>query len=363
MADPIAFVVVLAGGSGTRLWPLSRSERPKQLLALGGERSLLQTTVDRVAPLVPPDRILVMTERSHAAGIREQLPQVPAGNILVEPARRGTAGSLALASATIRNRDPDAVMASVHSDAYIDDHPEFRRTLQAAFAAADQTGNLVLMGIEPAFPSTQLGYIEAGERLSEWKGYPVRKVARFVEKPDAERARAFLGSGRHYWNPGVFVWRVDVILDEFARLQPEIRARVDEIVSASGAAFDDALREIYPTVPEETIDVGILEQSDRVAVIPARFRWSDIGSWGELMEMLPHDRSGNAVEGEGGHIGLDTRDSLIFATSRTVATVGLEGMVVVETPDVVLVCPRDRVQDVKRLVERLGKDSGHRRLL
>ncbi|MBA3450137.1 MAG: NTP transferase domain-containing protein, partial [Chloroflexia bacterium] len=161
MSDPIAFVVILAGGSGTRLWPLSRSERPKQLLTLHGDRSLLQGTFDRVTRVVPPERVLVMTERSHAHGIREQVPSIPADNVLVEPTRRGTAGSLALASAVIRGREPHAVMASVHSDAYIDDAAEFARTLEAAYRAANETRGLVLMGIEPSFPSTQLGYIEA----------------------------------------------------------------------------------------------------------------------------------------------------------------------------------------------------------
>src|SRR5919206_3251091 len=195
VAGPEAYVVILAGGSGTRLWPLSRSHRPKQLLAFAGERSLLQATFDRVRPLVPPERVVVMTEQSHADGIREQLPELPAWNVVVEPARRGTAGSLALAAAIIGQRAPGAVMASVHSDAFIQDADEFRRTLAAAFDAADRTGQLVLMGIVPSAPSTQLGYIEAGETLETIDGYPLRKVIRFVEKPALERARQFACSG------------------------------------------------------------------------------------------------------------------------------------------------------------------------
>ena len=361
MTDPRVFLAILAGGSGTRLWPLSRSQRPKQLLALHGERSLLQDTVERFAPLVPPDRVFVLTEGSHSEGIWEQLPDVPADNVLVEPVRRGTAGALALAAAVIRRRRPDALMVSEHSDHFVQDEDEFRRTLRAALNAADRTRNLVLMGIEPAFPSTQYGYIEAGETLLEGE-YPVRKVARFVEKPNLERARRFVSSGRHFWNPGVFVWRVDVILEEFARLQPVIKERVDEIASRiDGPDGTAVLNELYPNVPVETIDTGILERSDRVAVIPARFPWSDIGSWGELMDILPRDDAGNVVNGQ--HLGLGTRDSLIFATSRPVATIGLENVVVVETPDVVLVCPRDRVQDVKKLVERLALENDRHPLL
>jgi mannose-1-phosphate guanylyltransferase len=362
VSSPRTFVVILAGGSGTRLWPLSRSRRPKQLLSLVGERSLLQETVDRIRPLVPPDRILVMTERSHADGIREQLPDVPAANILVEPARRGTAGSLALAAAAIQRRDPGALMASVHSDAFIDSGDEFRATLQAAFEAAESTRKLLLMGIPPSSPSTQLGYIEAGEPLAEIGDYVVRSVVRFVEKPVLETARRFVASGRHFWNPGVFVWRVDVILDEFATLQPKISERIGAIAPELGGPKEaETLAEVYPTVPQEAIDTGIMEKSHRVAVIPARFRWSDIGGWGELLDISPRDQDGNVVRGT--HLGLGTRDSLVFATSRPIATVGLENMIVVETPDVVLVCPRDRVQDVKKLVERLGLDPERQDLL
>jgi mannose-1-phosphate guanylyltransferase len=357
-----AYVVILAGGSGSRLWPLSRSHRPKQLLSFGGDRSLLQSTFDRVAPLVTAGRVIVMTEQSHADGIREQLPELPPENVVVEPARRGTAGSLALAAAMIARRDPEAVMASVHSDAHIDDADEFRRTLAAAFDAADRTGQLVLMGIVPTSPSTQLGYIEAAGVLEEVDGYPVRKVARFVEKPELERARHFVSSGRHYWNPGVFVWRVDTILGEFGRLQPRIHDLVLRIAEATSRDGDGgALQTIYPSVPIETIDVGIMEKSDRVAVVPARFGWSDIGSWSEIFEALPRDEAGNASVGE--HLELGSRDTLVISTSRPVATIGLTDMVVIETPDVVLVCPRDRAADVKKLVESLALDPERLKLL
>jgi mannose-1-phosphate guanylyltransferase len=356
VGGPHTYLVILAGGSGSRLWPLSRSHRPKQLLALASDRSLLQSTFDRNAPLVPAERVIVMTEQSHADGIREQLPELPPENVIVEPARRGTAGSLGLAAAVIAERDPSAVMASVHSDAYISDADEFRRTLSAAFAAAQKTEQLVLMGIEPSSPSTQLGYIEAAENIDELDGYSVRKVARFVEKPNLERARHFVSSGRHYWNPGVFVWRVDVILSELARLQPRIHELVRQIAAELDTdRGDEVLKTVYPTVPVETIDVGVMEKSDRVAVVPARFPWSDIGSWGELFDMLPRDADGNAVHGE--HVGLGTRDTLVFATSRRVATIGLTDMVVVETPDVILVCHRDRAQDVKKLVESMALDE------
>jgi mannose-1-phosphate guanylyltransferase len=362
MAGPHTYVVILAGGSGSRLWPLSRSHRPKQLLALAGERSLLQATFDRNAALVPPERIIVMTEQSHDDGIREQLPELPPENIIVEPARRGTAGSLGLAAAIIHERDPEAVMASVHSDAHIADADEFRRTLSAAFAAAEKTGQLVLMGIEPTSPSTQLGYIEGGENLDEIDGYTVRKVARFVEKPDIGRARQFATSGRHYWNPGVFVWRTQVILEEFARLAPRIHEVITQIArDLRTPTGPDTLARLYPTVPVDAIDTGIMEKSDRVAVVPARFPWSDIGSWGELFEMLPRDDDGNATHGE--HVGLGTRDTLVFATSRRVATIGLTDMVIVETPDVVLICPRERAQDVKKLVESMALDAQFKDLL
>jgi mannose-1-phosphate guanylyltransferase len=218
------------------------------------------------------------------------------------------------------------------------------------------------MGIEPTHPSTQLGYIEAADHIDELDGYVVRKVARFVEKPELERARQFAKSGRHFWNPGVFVWRVDVILGELKRLQPRIHELVRQIAASLATPQGaEVLARVYPTVPVETIDVGIMEKSDRVAVVPARFSWNDIGSWSEIFDVLPHDADGNAVHGE--HIGLGTRNTLVYSTSKPIATIGLEDMVIVETEDVILVCPRSRAADVKKMVEHLQLDPSKADLL
>ena len=238
-------------------------------------------------------------------------------------------------------------MASVHSDAHIDDADEFRRTLGATFDAAKSTGRLVLMGIVPGTPSTQLGYIEAAETLAEIDGYPVRKVTR-SSRSRTWSAPAFRLVRRRFWNPGVFVWRVETILSEFKRLEPRIYELVESIAEAPDRdAEGGALQTVYPTVPIQTIDVGIMEKSDLVAVVPAHFGWSDIGSWSEIFDVLPRDESGNASQGE--HLELGSRDTLVISTSRPVATIGLNNMVVIETPDVVLGCPRDRAADVKKL--------------
>jgi mannose-1-phosphate guanylyltransferase len=361
--DGRTYAVVLAGGSGTRLWPLSRSRRPKQLLTLHGATSLLRTTVDRILPLVAPERVLIMTEHSHAADIAKELPDIPRENIFIEPARRGTAGALALAAAAIEQRQPDAVMVSVHSDAFVGDAYEFRRTLAAAFEAADTTRNLVLLGIAPSFAATNLGYIESGEEQGRPGGYALRRVNRFTERPPLETARHYLRSGRHFWNMGTFVWRVDVIRREFERLQPEIATKIAEIAPHAWREDRQAvLDRIYPGVKSESIDRGILEPSDRVAVIPSTFPWSDIGTWSEIYKILPKDEDGNA--GRGVHHSLGTRNTLVFAESgRAVATIGLEDIVVIDTPDAVLVFPRSQDQEVGKLVQKLALDEANRPLL
>ena len=347
---PDTFVVVLAGGEGTRMWPLSRSRRPKQLLQLNGPRSLIQQTVDRVLPLVRPERILIITEHSHAEDLRAQLPELPDASIVVEPTRRGTAPALLLAALHIKARAPEATWASVHADAFITRNDEFRRTLAAALEAAAQGALLVTTGVAPGFPSTAYGYIQRGEELGRVHGLPLCRVARFVEKPDLETAQSYVRSGQYLWNPGVFVWKNAALLDAFKTHQPEI---YDVLTSVPLSEID----RVYPDAKRETIDVGIMERVRNVATIPSDFGWSDIGSWAELWELSPRTEDGNVVLGSGRVLIADSQNNLVFADGRTVALVGVSDLVVVETADAVFVCPRARAQDVKSIVQQLQSEG------
>jgi mannose-1-phosphate guanylyltransferase len=346
------YVCILAGGSGTRLWPLSRGARPKQLLELIGNGSLLRNTFDRIRPLVPAERVFILTEGSHADGIRAELPEVPAENILVEPTRRGTAGSLCLPALLIHQRTPDAVWASLHSDAFITDDEAFRRNLSAAFDAAARMPYLFTLGVEPTFPSTQLGYIQRAEQLDTVDEIPVYRVERFVEKPALELAEEYLRTGSFYWNPGIFVWEAETIRAQFEALLPEIYSRLAPLAARFGQPdFESEYHRIYPEVPVDTIDTGIMERAPRVATKPALFSWADIGSWKELYENLSADESGNIVRGE--HICHDSHGLLVHGGKRLVATLGLEDLVIVDTDDVLLIARRDRAAEVRRLVEQL----------
>jgi len=359
-------VLILAGGVGSRLWPYSRRAQPKQLLPLAGDHSLLQATLGRLAGVIPPERVWVVTNAEYAAAVREQLPGVPADQVIGEPEPLGTAAAVGLGAALIQARQPDAVMVVLTADHVISPASAFQDALARGVAAA-RRGHLVTFGIRPAAPETGYGYIELGDPLpDEPPGDPdaVRAVRRFVEKPDRATAERYVAAGNYAWNGGMFVWRVAVIRAALQRFLPGLSARLDEIsqVVAGGGDLARELPAIWSRIPDRTtIDYGVMERSDRVACVPATFAWSDVGSWDALADLLPADADGNRVLGR--HLGIDSSDCLVFAPSgRLIATIGLAGIAIVDTGDALLVSPRDRVQEVREIVARL-RDQGEERLL
>jgi len=352
-----SYVVIMAGGGGTRLWPLSRKEKPKQLLSLLGKETLFQSTVARLEKLFPPERIVIVTVAELAREMQEQVPSIPAENYLIEPAPRGTASVVALAAAVLKKRDPQAVMAIQTSDHYIRNRDLFHYLIRTAFDVAKKN-YLVTLGIAPTFPSTGYGYIQQGEPLDGDYQYPVYKVQRFKEKPDQETAQQLLHSGDHSWNSGMFIWRADAILAEIERQMPELFKAVKEISAAwDTLKQDEVLQEYWHDLKNQTIDYGILEKAEQVAVLPAGgLGWSDVGSWNSLFEVLLPDMNGN-VATSAQHLALDTHNTLVYSgdDQRLVVTIGLDDMVVVDTGDVLMICKADQSQKVRDVVEHLKK--------
>lgn len=348
------YAIILAGGSGTRLWPRSRTQHPKQLLDLVSERTMLQETYDRITPLVPPQNVFVVTSWRYVDDVHAQLPYVPEAQIIGEPEGRGTAPPVALAALLLRERDPDAVTLILPADHVLQDAAQFRRALVSAAEVAN-TNYLVTLGVTAKFPETGYGYIDAGAPLAEAGGMPVFQVTHFMEKPSLETAHEYVASGHHFWNSGIFIWRGDTILDAFAAYMPEMYALLQEIVSDG---FDaPSFAEKWGRLENETIDYAIMEKADRVAVIPLDAGWSDVGSWAALWDIMARDDAENAVHGN--HIGIDTNHSLIYTNHRLVATIGLENMIVIDTGDALLICPQDRAQDVKKIVDELKRRKAH----
>lgn len=348
-------ILILAGGLGTRLWPSSREHMPKHLLSLIGEHSLLRETYLRIAPLVEPHQVYIATAAAHAGQVRDQLPELPPENILVEPLGKGTAPCIGLAALYMRRKNPHGIMASLHADHVILDPERFRAALKSAVALAEK-GYIATLGIAPRWAETGFGYIERGQPVDDAPVGPAYHVIQFTEKPDVERARQFVESGRYYWNSGIFIWQIARILAEIRTLLPELCAALDEIDAAMDTPNAcSVLEAVWPTIQPITVDVGVMEKARRVVVIPISVGWNDVGSWKAVAEVIPADAHGNVIHGE--HIALDTANTLIWGGKRLIATIGLKDMIIVDTGDVVLICPKDRAQDVKILVERLRQEN------
>ncbi len=348
------FAVIMAGGKGTRFWPRSREKTPKHLLDISSERTMIRETVDRIKPLVPAERTLIVTGKSHAAELIRQLPEIPPENILIEPVGRNTAPCIGLAALHILRRVPDAIMLVLPSDHRIGDEATFLRIIQAAAGAASQGDALVTIGIHPTGPETGYGYIEQGDPLSVGGTDEIYRVRSIREKPPLEQAERFLARGGFSWNSGMFVWKTSTIIEAIGQFLPDLEQGLLQIREALGTDREEAVvRAVYTGQRAVSIDYGVMEKAKNVLVVPGAFGWSDLGSWDALWEVSEKDENGNAVRGE--FIGVDAADSLIHGTGKLIALVGVKDLLVVETNDALLICRRGRSQDVRQIVETLEK--------
>lgn len=356
------YAVIMAGGAGARFWPASRSLRPKQLLPLAGSsgETLLAATVRRLAPLVTEDRIVVVTGEHLAEATSKALPGVPRSQILCEPAPRNTAPCIAWATATIARLDPSAIVVVLPSDHFITDEAEFRRVLQRAIETAE-SGRVTTVGIVPTRPETGYGYIEVGEPLAgaAASASHAKRVARFVEKPDRARAEQFFAGGAHLWNAGMFFFRASDMTKLVADHLPALAAGVAKIDDGARAGNEsEVVKAVFPTLPSVSIDHGVMEKAEGLAVVPGQFGWNDVGSWQSAWELGAQDASGNVLPA--GAVAIDSKNNLVRTQgtgTKVVALVGVSDLVVVETEDALLVMPRDRAQDVRQVVDAL-KSAG-----
>jgi len=352
------YAVIMAGGQGTRFWPRSRRRLPKQLLPIAGRHTLLQETARRLLPAFAWPRILIVTNREQADEVRRQLPHLPADHVLVEPMGRNTAPCIALAAEWIAAREPDAIMAVVPADHVIDSGSALRRTLREAGDLAARTGALVTVGINPTRPETGYGYIEVAERITP-DAPAAYWVRRFHEKPSAPVASRYLAGGRHLWNSGMFVWRASVFRQVLQEYLPQLRRALDGFWSSIPAARRERqLARVYRSLPSVSVDVGIMQPltaarraTQRVAVVPAQFGWNDVGSWIAMPDIWGCDRDGNAAIGK--VLPVATKNSIVYSPERLVALVGVTDLIVIDSADALLICARDRAQDVRRVTNEL----------
>ena len=350
------YAVIMAGGSGTRFWPRSTRKKPKQFLKLFGDRTMLQATVDRITPMIPINRVMVITNADYVDLVQQQLPDLPAENIIGEPVARNTAPCVALAAALLERSDPGSTMIVLPADHHITRPDRFLSILETAAARAKDNG-LVTIGIKPDSPETGFGYIQIEEDTGEtFEGNTVFRVATFTEKPDRETAEQFLESGNYLWNSGMFIWQSDTISREFEQYQPEIYEQMKEIIDSGGPPGNGNIEQFYRSCPSISIDYGIMEHAEDVFVVPGSFGWSDVGSWTAVYELRDKDENGNVIQVPQ-HVLVDSSNNLVQSESgKLLAVVGMENVAVVETVEAILVCNLDKAQGVKQVVEALKND-------
>lgn len=349
----LIYALILAGGSGERFWPLSRRNRPKQLLRLVSEQTLLEETVGRLDGLVPPERILILTNVEQEKAVRDLLKRFPKENIVAEPAKRDTAAAVALGAGWVAARDHAATMLTLPADHVIADRTAFQETMKTAAAAAQETGALVTIGIKPTWACPGFGYIEQGAAVRLRNGnekIAVHRVIRFREKPNVDLAESFLRKGNFRWNAGMFVWSITTVLSEFNRHAPELADFISQVRSPKN--LDKILRERFATLPRISFDYAIMEKADRVLMVEASFDWDDVGSWQAVARYFKKDAQGNAANRA--VTALDSSDNIIFNEGETtIALLGVRNLIVVRTGDAILICHRHEAERIKNLVAKL----------
>lgn len=345
--------LIMAGGAGTRFWPKSRDHHPKQLLQIVGSGTMLQNTVRRLQPNIPPDRVFIVCKQSHREAIAEQLPEVPRENIIIEPQGKSTAPCIGLAALFIEQRFGNEVMIVLPADHLIGAEQNFRQTLLNAAKIAAEEDALITIGIKPTFPATGYGYIQCGQETETVGG--ARRVKTFAEKPNLETAKVFLRSGDFLWNSGIFVWRISTIREQFEEHLPHLHDGLQEIAQhLDTREEEEVIARVYQQIKSISIDYGVMEKAKNVLVLPSNFEWNDLGSWDEVYKLSPKDKDDNALC-EGDHALLNTSGCLIDVPGKTVAALGLRDLIIVETEDALLLCPREHAQEVKEVVDLLKR--------
>lgn len=356
------YAVILAGGGGTRLWPRSRKKSPKHLLKLIGEETLLKMTYNRIAGVIPDDQIYVVTLKDHASEVMEQLPQVPKANFIIEPIQRNTAWAMGAAAAIIHKKNPDAAIVNLAADHIYKDVKKFQNTILDALDVTANTEYIVAIGIRPTFAHTGLGYIRVGEPIegaSKLQNF-VFKSRGFKEKPNLTTAQAFLATGQYLWNANLYCWSTKTVLNTYNELAPDIYKGLERIVEAADTGgFENTLADVYDKAENIQIDYAISEKAKNLVVVPGEFGWSDIGDWKVVYDSLDKDLEGNVIldETKNSYIGIDTKKSLIEVNGRMIVAIGLENVVIIDTEDAILICNKDRTQDVKKAVEKLKENK------
>ncbi len=362
MSNPHYYAVILAGGRGERFWPLSTARRPKQLLSLVAEKALLAQAVDRLEGLIPPERVLVVTNQDLVDATRKSAPELPPQNVVGEPVGRDTAPAVALATALVKSRDPHGVFCILTADHVIGNLDVFRATLSDALSLASREDVLITIGIQPTEPATGYGYIQLGESVAPGTGTAFSKARRFVEKPDLATAQNYLKSGDYVWNSGMFIWSVSSIEKALLAHRPAIGAIIDVISnSARAGTLETTLQSMFGSVEKISIDYAVMEKAGNIIAARGTFAWDDVGSWTAIENHFPKDGAGNTVVGTCET--LDSRNNIVFSRDRLTALLGVSDLIVVQSEGVTLVCPRDRAQDIKQMVVKLRGSGTYNEVL